>query len=227
LFNWSLRYTTAARGALALSTLPLVTMVAAALLGAERLTRRKSLGVFIAVAGATLALAAGLDTAPPGAWRGDAIMVAATLSFALYSIWSRPFIARSSPLAFLVAGMGFGSLVQALFAWASGGFAATAAFDLVQWGAVAYLASFGAAATFFLWVYALAHTTPTRVTNTITLNPLVAAVLAALWLDEPLGLPLLLGIAAVFAGILIASTDGRVSRGSASSAPAVSRPRSR
>ena len=51
LYNIALGYTTAARGALALSTLPLWTMVVAALLGAEPLTRRKTLGVLIAVGG--------------------------------------------------------------------------------------------------------------------------------------------------------------------------------
>ena len=44
LFNASLIFTTAARGALALSTLPLLTMVVGAALGSEALTARKSLG---------------------------------------------------------------------------------------------------------------------------------------------------------------------------------------
>src|SRR5687767_910821 len=44
LFNASLSYTTSARGALALSTLPLLTMLTAALLGIERLTTRKFTG---------------------------------------------------------------------------------------------------------------------------------------------------------------------------------------
>lgn len=42
LMNASLSYTTAARGALALSTLPLLTMVVAAILGVERLTAQTS-----------------------------------------------------------------------------------------------------------------------------------------------------------------------------------------
>ena len=67
LFNWALSFTTAARGALAMSTLPLLTMLAGAVLGVERLTLRKSLGVFVAIAGTTLALVAGLVTAPAGA----------------------------------------------------------------------------------------------------------------------------------------------------------------
>ena len=52
-------YTTAARASLALSTLPLQTMVVGALLGIEPLTLRKSLGVGIAMLGVFAALATG------------------------------------------------------------------------------------------------------------------------------------------------------------------------
>ncbi len=134
-------------------------------------------------------------------------MVAGTLCFALYSIWSRPFIARSSPLGFVTAGMGSGSFVVCLLALAGGGFASTSDFGAGQWTAVVYLAIVGAALTFFLWVFALAHTTPTKVTNTITLNPVTASIVATSLVGEPIGLYLLIGIAAVFTGILIASTE--------------------
>lgn len=67
----------------------------------------------------------------------------------------------------------------------------------------------GGAASFYLWVYALERTTPTRVTNTMTINPVSASLLAAFLIGEPLGLSLALGIVAVGTGIWIASTAGR------------------
>src|SRR5437867_1490061 len=51
LFNLALEYTTAARGALALSILPLMTMVVGAALGIEPLGARKAIGVLVAMAG--------------------------------------------------------------------------------------------------------------------------------------------------------------------------------
>jgi drug/metabolite transporter (DMT)-like permease/uncharacterized protein YjiS (DUF1127 family) len=207
IFNLALEYTSAARGALALSTLPLMTMLVGAALRAEPLTKRKSLGVLIAIGGVATALVTGLEDAPPGAWRGDGIMAAGTLCFALYNVWSRPFIIRSSALGFVTAGMGAGSFVAALFSLAGGSFASTEAFSAGQWTAVIYAGTVGAALTFFLWVYGLAHTTPTKVTNTITLNPVTAAIVAAFLVAEPIGLHLLIGIGAVFTGILIASTE--------------------
>ena len=109
LYNLAIGYTTAARASLALATLPLHTMVVAALLGAERLTARKSIGVGVAVFGVVAALATGLGAAPPGAWRGELIMTGAVLCMAFYNVWSRPFIERSSALGFLALGMGAGA----------------------------------------------------------------------------------------------------------------------
>ena len=92
-YNIAMSLTSAARGSLALSVLPLTTMLAAALLRREELTRRKTLGVLIAIAGVAIALSAGLADAPAGAWRGDLIMAAATVCMALYNVWSRPLMA--------------------------------------------------------------------------------------------------------------------------------------
>ena len=207
IYNVSLAYTTVARGTLALSTLPLLTMVVAALLGAEALTLRKTVGVLIAVSGVALALLTGLKNSPPGAWRGDLIMTGGALLMALYNVWSRPFIARSSPLGFVTACMGVGGLSLIVLSGASQGFAVAADFGPGQWLAVAYLALGGGAAAFYLWIFALERTTPTRVANTMTVNPLAASIVAAFVLGEPFGLNLIVGLVAVGAGIIIASTE--------------------
>jgi len=206
LYNWSLEMTTAARGSLALSMLPLVTMLVAALLGREPLTGRKSLGVLIAVGGAAAALLGGLQDAPPGAWRGDLLMLGATLLMAFYTVWSRPFMQRSSRLGFLAAGMGFGSAASTLLAWERGGWAMTQSFGMPQWIAVTFIGVAGGAVAFFLWVYALERITPTRVANTMTVNPIAASLLAAVLVGEPIGVNLVIGIAAVGIGIWLAST---------------------
>jgi len=203
----ALVYTTAARGSLAVSTLPVLTMIVAALLGREALTARKTAGVFIAMGGVAIALAAGLAEAPPQAWRGDLIMTAGMLSMALYNVLSRPLMQRSSPLAYATAGMGFGSGLNFLLVLQGGGFAAVGAFGAAQWAGVLYLGVFAGALGFYLWVYALERATPTRVANTITVSPIAAAALGAVLLGEPIGASLLAGIAAVALGIWIASTQ--------------------
>ncbi len=209
LYNVALGFTTVAHGTLALSTLPLMTMVVGAVLGIEPLTRRKTVGVLVAMLGVAATLASGFAHAPAGAWRGDLIMAAATLCMALYNVYSRPFISRSSALGFLTAGMAVGGGVLAVISVATGGLAQIASFGASQAAAALYLAAGGGALAFFLWVFALQRASPTRVANTMAVNPLVAGLLAAALLGEALTLNLVVGLAAVFAGIWIATTEGR------------------
>jgi drug/metabolite transporter (DMT)-like permease len=212
LYNIALSYTTAARASLALSTLPLQTMLVAALLRIEALTLRKSLGVMIAMLGVAAALASGLGAAPAGAWRGEAIMAAAVLCMALYNVWSRPLIQRSSALGFLCVGMGAGAFALVLVGVLTGRLWVLASFDAAQWVAGVYLGIGGGALAFILWVLALQRTTPTLVANTITVNPIVDGLLATQLVGEPITLNLVGGLAAVFAGIAIATTDRTVKR---------------
>lgn len=209
LYNIAVSYTTAARASLALATLPLHTMVVGAILGVERLTARKIAGVGIAVLGVAAALAAGLAQSPAGAWRGELIMTGAVFCMAFYNVLSRPLMQRSSALGFLTVGMGAGALVLVLVGFAKGSFAALDHFTTAQWIAGLYLGAGGGALAFILWVMALARATPTRVANTMTVNPIAATLLAALLIGEPITPNLLIGLIAVFAGIWIATSEAK------------------
>jgi drug/metabolite transporter (DMT)-like permease len=207
LYNVAVSYTTAARASLALSTLPLQTMLVGALLGIEQLTARKSLGVGIAILGVFAALASGLSAAPAGAWRGELIMTGAALCMAFYNVWSRPFMQRSSALGFLTVGMGVGAAALILVGLLTQRVAVLSSFGAPQWIAGLYLGVGGGALAFILWVLALQRATPTRVANTMTVNPIAAAVLATQLVDEPITINLMIGLVAVFAGIWIATTE--------------------
>jgi drug/metabolite transporter (DMT)-like permease len=206
LCNIAMSFTTAARASLALATLPLHTMVVGTLLGVEPLTLRKTAGVLIAVLGVVAALAAGLASAPPGAWRGELIMTAAVVCMAFYNVLSRPLMRRSSALGFLTVGMGAGAAALIVVGLLTGSLTALKDFTTPQWIAGVYLGIGGGAAAFVLWVMALERATPTRVASTMTVNPIAAAVLAALLVGEPITPNLVLGLVAVFAGIWIATS---------------------
>jgi drug/metabolite transporter (DMT)-like permease len=205
LYNIAVGYTTAARASLALSTLPIQTMIVGALLGLEALTLRKTIGVAIAMLGVFSALASGLSAAPPDAWRGELIMTGAVLCMAFYNVWSRPFMQRSSALGFLCVGMGAGAAALTLFGVITGRVAVLATFAAPQWIAGLYLGIGGGALAFILWAMALQRTTPTLVANTMTVNPIAAGLLAAQLVGEPITLNLVFGLVAVFAGIWIAT----------------------
>ena len=210
LYNIALGYTTAARATLALSTLPLQTMLVGAVLGIEPMTLRKSLGVAIAMLGVFAALVTGLSAAPPGAWRGEAIMIGAVLCMAFYNVWSRRFIVRASAMGFLCVGMGCGAAALIAVGVATGRVGVLASFGPAQWIAGVYLGVGGGAAAFILWVMALQRTTPTLVANTMTVNPIAAGLLATQLVGEPITLNLVVGLVAVFAGIWIATSRSKL-----------------
>ena len=209
-YNVALAYTTVARGTLALSTLPLMTMIAGAVLGIEALTARKTLGILFAMLGVAAALATCARRAPPGAWRGDLIMVGATLCMALYNVWTRPFIQRSSALGFVTASMGGRRGRPGPISCCRGGAARLAQFSSGEWLAALYLGAGGGALAFFLWVYALQHASPSRVANTMTVNPIVAGPAGRADPARAGHARLVVGLVAVCAGLWIATTERAV-----------------
>ena len=184
-------------------------MLVGGLLGVEPLTARKSVGVGIAVLGVFAALATDLAAAPPGALRGELITAGAVLCMAFYNVWSRPFIQRSSALGFLAVGMGSGAIALVALGGLTNRVSVLEGFGTPQWIAGIYLGVFGGALAFVLWVLALQWATPTRVASTITVNPIAAALLAGPLVGEPITPNLIAGLAAVFAGIWIATTEPR------------------
>ena len=210
-YNIAVSYTTAARASLALCTLPLLTMVVGSILNMERMTLRKGIGVAVAVTGAAIALATGLSQAPDRAWLGELIMTLAVLCMAVYNVYSRPLIQRSSALGFLAVGMGAGALVLLVLGSATGRITVLSEFDANQWIAGAYLGIAGGALAFILWVLALERASPTRVANTMTVNPIAASLLGAHLLGEPITPNIVFGLATVFAGIWIATRNGLAS----------------
>jgi drug/metabolite transporter (DMT)-like permease len=84
-------------------------------------------------------------------------------------------------------------------------------FGAKEWIAGLYLGVAGGALAFILWVLALEKATPTRVANTMTVNPVAAALLAAVLVSEPITLNLIVGMIAVFSGIWIATAGAGTS----------------
>ena len=203
LFNLALAWTTAARGALSLATLPLLTLLLAAGMGAEPLTTRKLAGVLLAFAGITLALGGDLAQAPAGAWRGDLVMLAASGCGAVYNVASRPLLRVYPPVAFTTQAMLAGVLILLPLVAIAGQPARMAGLVATDWAAIVYLGVIGAAVAFWLWTFALEHTTPTRVAVTVAMNPVVAMGLGFVWLDETPTLALASGTAGVLGGILL------------------------
>jgi drug/metabolite transporter (DMT)-like permease len=213
LFGWfftaSLQYVPAARAAMVLATMPILTLAFSAMMGRERLTLPKAVGALLACGGVALALGDRALSVGSEAWKGDALMFGAALIGSLYNVLTGMY-ARHLPAVTMSAiqlPAGAAALFVALLL--SGDVGALVAFDARGWLAVAFLATIGGAASFYTWIWALERIAPSRVAVTVTLNPIAAAILGTFVLGEPLTTQLLLGLVGVVAGIALANWPTR------------------
>ncbi len=202
LVSASLAYTSAARGGILASTVPFMTLVIAASLRVERLTVLKVAGVAVASAGVVLALWQDAS-AVPGGWRGDLLMLAASAVLSVYNVISRNLARRYPPLIYVVCNLVPGVFVLAAIGAASGMSPADIPLDRGSLLAIAYIGIVGSAFTYFLWLWALRHTTPTRVAIGLTMNPVGALAAGAVILGEPITAGVWLGLVCIAGGILL------------------------
>jgi drug/metabolite transporter (DMT)-like permease len=208
LLNYALRFIPAARGALIFATVPLLTMVLAAALGRERLTGAKAAGVLLTIAGvaATLGEAALQHRGDANAWLGALAAFGSAGCGAVASVLYRPYLRRYPTLPVsalaMLASVGF----LALLATREGFFSARLAFTVSGWTAVGFI-GLASGVGYYLWLWALNNTTPTRVTVFLALSPITAAVLGAVMLGELLSAGAVFGLASVTLGLLIAHRE--------------------
>jgi drug/metabolite transporter (DMT)-like permease len=211
LFNTSLRYTTASRGAVILALMPLFTAVLGAFARSERLRPLQWLGVALSIGGVAVVFAeSGLGFADGRRVAiGNALMVIVALIGAIYSVRARPYLQRfgAPPVAAVAMLSGAALLLIPALARGLGGEVRASSTETSL--LVLYLAIPGGALAFFLTTYALSRLTATQATLYINLNPIVATLLAALLLDEPLTRWFGLGFVLVIAGLLMANLPRR------------------
>jgi len=209
LLNYGLQFIPSARAALIFSSFPLLTMLLAAALGKEQLTLLKTVGVLLTILGVAIALGekAFVRVDAVGsigeAWIGELAVLASALCGALCSVLYRPYLRKYPALPVsavaMLASVGF----LALLAAGEGFFDSVPDFTAGGWAAVVFIgvsSGFG----YYLWLWALTHASPTRVTIFLALSPITAAGLGALFLAEPVSLWTLLGLLAVVGGLWVA-----------------------
>ena len=212
LFSQSLLFIPASVGAIILATMPVVTLVIAAAMGIETLTRNKLIGTGLAFVGVAVAVASPSSLAGITSFdllTGTALMLGTSLCGAIYNVMSRPYLLRNNSIAFTTLSMASGVvflLPFVMFQTAANGLPAVSASGL--W-AILFLGTLGGGIGFYLWIWALQRTTPTKVVIFVTINPLAAIALAAVILDEEIRLAVALGLVLVLGGIAFISLPER------------------
>jgi drug/metabolite transporter (DMT)-like permease len=213
LLNYGLRFIPSGRAALIFAAFPLLTMIIAAVLGYERFTLAKTLGVLLTIAGVGVALGEKAMQSGAGAheWRGEAAVFLSALCGAVCSVLYRPYLRKYPTLQVSALAMLASVAFLSVLAYGEGFFGSLPRFSAGGWAAVVFI-GFSSGVGYYLWLWALKHASATRVTVFLALSPLTAAALGALVLGERSSLAAALGLALVAFGLWLAHwpTEERV-----------------
>ena len=212
LLNFGLSQIPSARAALIFATFPLLTLVLAIALRRERLTLAKAAGVVLTIAGVAFALDEPVTAGAGRAnWIGDVAVLLSALTGAICSVLYRPYLVRYPTLPVSAFAMLASVVFLGMFAAHDGFFTTAPQFDAAGWSAVAFI-GISSGVAYFLWLYALANTTPTRVTVFLSLSPVTATVLGATLLGEAVTSGIIAGVVCVAIGLWLASAYGEPDR---------------
>ena len=201
-FVAGLRRTSVGNSSLIIGISPVAISVMASLAGHERIKPMRWVGVILALLGLYLVVGRGLDLSG-ATWQGDALMMASALLWSLFSVASQPILKRHSPL--IVIGLAFsigGALyVLTLLPW----------LIRVDWRSVSTFswmmmltsALLSLNLSYWIWYTGLQKLGGSRTSVYSYLTPIVAIIVAAIWLGEPISTNQIAGAIAIFSGLLI------------------------
>ena len=174
--SWGLHRTNAGIAALSISVEPLFTVMAAALLLHQRITRWQKAAFAIALVGSWILTGAPRPGRAPEIL-GDLALFLAVLCFAIFNVYSPTLFDRAGagPGAALVFGFGaFGSLVL----WLASGHALPPAQPPAVWFALAYMAIGATGIAYYLWLFAMGRATLSTAALLLYTQPLLGTLIS-------------------------------------------------
>jgi drug/metabolite transporter (DMT)-like permease len=215
-FNAGLQFTQASRGALMLATMPIWSMLLARWIIGERLVARQMLGIGLSLGGVLIVVVErGLVLESDGrALLGDGLVLLTAFWGALYGVLAKRALGGDHPITLVSYAMVIGTVLLVPVALGEGLVGELGALDASLIRIVLFLGIPGGAIAFGLWTASLVRLSPTQVAVYINLNPIVAATLGVLLLDERATPVFLVSFAAVMAGVLLVNWPVRERRSS-------------
>lgn len=186
LFILGLSLTTAINTTILTATIPVYTLVAAALLGRERFTPRAAAALALALSGALLLMKAESFDWRNDFFRGNLLLVANGISYSFYLVLSRPILARYRVLTVVSGVFSYGTLPIVAAALPALRRFSPARVTPVGWASLAAVVLFCTVLPYFWNSWALARTHASRVAFYIFVQPLIASALAIAVLGERL-----------------------------------------
>ena len=201
-----LTLTTAVHTGWLIGLIPIWSALLARMFLRERFGAVKSAGLALGFLGALLVvtrgtLSAGVLGLPTT--RGDGLILASTLNWAIYTVLGHDTIRRLGALRAMAGTMLFGWALLVPFFLAERGWAEYPAVSAPTWAAVAFLGLACSGVAYVLWYQALRRLETSRVASFLYFEPLVTVTTAFLVLDETVTVSTAAGGLLVLAGVAL------------------------
>lgn len=201
LFGQSL--TGAGHGALLFATVPIWLFLGALVYLKEKFVLRRAAGVALGLTGVAVIITTGAVELGTQYLIGDLIILIAVFAWVTYTILGRPLVFKYGAFRVTAYALASGSALYFPFGlYRAFTFDYTAA-TFGAWLTVIYVALGVSVTAYVLWYWVLKYLEATRVAVFHNLQPVIASVIAFIFLGEPIGWAFIIGGAVVLTGVII------------------------
>ncbi|MBM3922927.1 MAG: DMT family transporter [Sphingomonadales bacterium] len=206
LFVKGLTITSTLHAALLMLTTPLLIGVLALWWLKEKFTIQKAVGLLLGIGGALL-LILSRDARGIASVQGDLLILINAISYAIYFIMVKPLTSRYSPLHVIRWVFTFGFIMIVPFSWQDAVEANWQSAAVSQWLALGSVVLCGTFLTYSFNSYSLKHLGAATTGSYIYTQPLFAALIAALFLQEGFSIEKVLAGVLIFGGVFLGSRN--------------------
>ncbi len=198
--------TGAGHGAVMFAITPVALLILAVVHLKEKLTIRRGIGSAIAFAGVMVIMLSGALDISIDYLIGDAIILVAVLAWAYYSIIGKLLVRKYGALQLTAYAMASGTILYLPFGAYRAWIFDYSEVTLAAWGTVLYLALGLSITVYVLWYWLLKQMDASRAAVYHNIQPVVATLLAWMFLGEQVTTAFLVGGVVVLIGVITSET---------------------
>lgn len=209
LFLAGVARTSVANSSLIFGCTPVAVAIMSSVAGHDRLTLARWAGAALSFTGiyTLVGLRAEMSSAT---FAGDAMIFGAMLCWSIYSVAAQPLLKRHSPLVITGWTMITGTVVYVAFAFVPLLRTNWGSISTTSWVLMTASALLALAFSYIVWYTAVQKIGSARTAIYSNLTPIVAMIVAALWLGEQITRTQVIGAALILSGIALTRMAGRV-----------------
>jgi drug/metabolite transporter (DMT)-like permease len=204
-FIHGLNLTTASNTAIIMAMTPVFVALLSSLLKQEHIHWAAWLGIGISFMGFYCVI-----TKQPGAFqfswenlRGDLMIFAGNLCWALYTIFSKPLLEKISPLKLTALTMAIGTLFYLPFSMKDIFKLRFAELSFLSWGALFYSGLFALVISYVIWYFSVKKVGNSKTAIYVNITPVITVFLAYIFLSETITLFQAGGALVIFVGVYL------------------------